>query len=320
MLFRSTGSPFETTPSRWEVRTDNKGLQGDHFAVNVYSTYSYVTYTYTATSEWLRSPVMLLDSTSVLKFDLARTSKNGTGTPSLTSWSSQNDDRFYVVVSTDGGLTWDRDNAISWGNNSPYGIAESFNYSFSAISTTGTSYMIDMSRYAGKEVVIGFHAESTIEDYDLDLHLGNISMTNLPKGVVNDQVCENNSYSANGFNISRLDIAEAGNYTFSRITSSKDSMIILHLTVVPNKVTTIHATICQGDTYSENGFNEKMSGLYTLNLNSEVGCDSIVELYLMVMSDTLFTEERTLCSNELPYVWNGQTLTSAGVYNTGVAS
>ena len=63
-----------------------------------------------------------------------------------------------------------------------------------------------------------------------------------------------------------------------------------------------------------------MSGLYTLNLNSEVGCDSIVELYLMVMSDTLFTEERTLCSNELPYVWNGQTLTSAGVYNTGVAS
>ena len=315
-----TSVPFSETPSRWEVRNNGNGIVGSHFVVNVYSGYNNQTYSPINTEEWLMSPVVSIDSTTMLSFTLARTAKNGAGTPSMTGWWNQYDDRFYVIISTDGGISWDADNAVVWGNNNPYMGGGNFNYSFTAISTTGTNYTIDLSRYAGNDVIVGFYAESTQEDYDLDLHVGNIMMVNLPKLNVSASICQGNSYSGNGFNIPASSNEEVGKYSYTRTTAAADTVVILSLEVLPNSVTSFQATICQGDVYAANGFNETMSGLYHQYLTSAIGCDSIVELYLMVMSDTTFLEERTICASELPYSWNGQTLTAAGTHTAGVPS
>ena len=63
-----------------------------------------------------------------------------------------------------------------------------------------------------------------------------------------------------------------------------------------------------------------MSGICRRNLNTQAGCDSVVELFLMVMSDTLYTDSKTICEGETPYLWNGQSITASGVYNATVNS
>ena len=54
----------------------------------------------------------------------------------------------------------------------------------------------------------------------------------------------------------------------------------------------ISATICEGQTYTENGFNVSEAGVYTQNLTSVNGCDSIVTLTLNV--NPIFNTELTL--------------------------
>ena len=48
--------------------------------------------------------------------------------------------------------------------------------------------------------------------------------------------------------------------------------------------TYIHATITNGETYSDYGFNESGAGTYTQTLQTADGCDSIITLYLQVTS------------------------------------
>ena len=61
-----------------------------------------------------------------------------------------------------------------------------------------------------------------------------------------------------------------------------DSIITLNLIVNPTYNQTITASICQGDTYSLNGFNENTAGLHTQNLQTINGCDSMITLNLIV--------------------------------------
>lgn len=61
-----------------------------------------------------------------------------------------------------------------------------------------------------------------------------------------------------------------------------DSLVTLHLTIGHATHDTIAATIQQGETYGDNGFNESEPGIYTLNYLSQEGCDSTVTLVLSV--------------------------------------
>lgn len=91
-------------------------------------------------------------------------------------------------------------------------------------------------------------------------------------------VCQGEAYSLNGFN---ADLT--GNYIQSLNTvNGCDSTVKLSLIVNPIKRTTILSSICQGETYSLNGFNADKSGTYIQNLQTTDGCDSIVQLTLEV--------------------------------------
>ncbi|AWV98365.1 Kelch repeat-containing protein [Arcticibacterium luteifluviistationis] len=76
---------------------------------------------------------------------------------------------------------------------------------------------------------------------------------------------------------------------------------------------TTDSTICSGALpYTWNGLIFTGAGSKTASLNSYFGCDSSATLNLSI-ADTIRTlVDKTVCENNLPYVWNGFTFTEAG--------
>ena len=137
----------------------------------------------------------------------------------------------------------------------------------------------------------------------------NLSIEEPQQANLNMAICEGSTYSENGFNVD-----EAGVYIRSLQTvSGCDSIITLTLSVNPVANTTLSAAICEGATYTENGFNVSEAGTYTQNLQTVNGCDSIVTLTLTVnpVASTTFTA--AICE-ETTYTENGFNASEAGTY------
>lgn len=126
--------------------------------------------------------------------------------------------------------------------------------------------------------------------------------------TLDENICEGEIYSEYGFSEN-----STGTYIQSyRNIYNCDSVITLNLTVNPNYEYTISAEICQGETYTENGFNENETGLYTRHLTSSTGCDSIVHLDLLVnptYNDTIYS---SLCG--MPYEDDNFYQEESGIY------
>ena len=138
-----------------------------------------------------------------------------------------------------------------------------------------------------------------------------LDLTVTPKydTVIYDTICNGEFYNKNGFYYKSM----TGLYTDSLKTIfGCDSVVTLNLTVNPSYDTTIFANICEGETYSENGFNANYTGEFIQNLSTINGCDSIVRLQLMVnpIKYTSFT----------PYSCHGETYNQHGFYadSTGI--
>ena len=121
---------------------------------------------------WLVTPPILLERNSFLDFDVSFTSyrspNRATGTRA--------DDKFIVIVSDNGGATWERKNATIWSNDS------TGDYVLNDITNGVNHFQIDLSKYSGV-VKIAFYVESTVADNgNNDLYLDNIEV----KSIVND--------------------------------------------------------------------------------------------------------------------------------------
>ena len=91
-------------------------------------------------------------------------------------------------------------------------------------------------------------------------------------------ICEGDTFQEDGFNASA-----SGTYTQNlQNRFGCDSIVILNLIVALKDTVPIFDTICDGETYSQSGFNVSKSGIYTQNLQNRFGCDSLVELNLTV--------------------------------------
>ena len=75
----------------------------------------------------------------------------------------------------------------------------------------------------------------------------------------------------------------------------------------------ITAAICEGTAYTENGFNVSEAGVYTQNLQTINGCDSVVTLTLTVNPVYSFTIDATINQGET-YHGNGFEVSEAGTY------
>ena len=138
----------------------------------------------------------------------------------------------------------------------------------------------------------------------LTLTVNPVESTNLSAAI-----CEGSVYTENGFNIS-----EAGTYTQNLQTiNGCDSIVTLTLTVNPVANTTLSAAICEGSTYTENGFNVSEPGTYTQNLQSVNGCDSVVTLTLTVNPTYNITIDASINDGET-YEENGFSESEAGTY------
>ena len=138
----------------------------------------------------------------------------------------------------------------------------------------------------------------------LNLTVNPIESTNLTAAI-----CEGTSYTENGFNVS-----EAGTYTQNLQTiNGCDSIVTLTLSVNPVANTTLSAAICEGTTYTENGFNVSEAGTYTQNLQTINGCDSIVTLTLSVNPVESTTLSAAICEGTT-YTENGFNVSEAGTY------
>lgn len=122
-------------------------------------------------------------------------------------------------------------------------------------------------------------------------------------------ICEGTSYTENGFNVS-----EAGTYTqVLQSTSGCDSVVTLTLSVNPIQNTALSASICQGEVYTENGFDVSEAGVYTRVLQSASGCDSVVTLTLSVNPVYSTVVDATINEGET-YTENGFNASEAGTY------
>lgn len=79
------------------------------------------------------------------------------------------------------------------------------------------------------------------------------------------------------------------------------------------EITELSATICGGETYTENGFNASETGVYRKTFQSIEGCDSIVSLSLTVNPAYNYTITATINAGET-YTENGFNESEAGTY------
>lgn len=105
-------------------------------------------------------------------------------------------------------------------------------------------------------------------------------------------ICEGESIEFAG-----MKLTQEGPYNQEIIAS--DGSVHTHqlvLTVEKPHNTIINATVCEGETYTENGFHESQAGTYHLYLRSVNGCDSTVTLNLAICQPESKTIEDGICA------------------------
>jgi len=118
------------------------------------------------TKHWLVTPEFDLGDGSTpyqIQFDLALMSYNTSNPPS----TSGVDDKFAVVISLDGGVSWSSANTVRLWDNA--GSA----YVYNEISNLGQRVVIPLTNYSGL-VKIGFYGESTVNNANNDLMINNL--------------------------------------------------------------------------------------------------------------------------------------------------
>lgn len=286
---------FATTSSGWSKTAKDTVINADHIRGEIWST----SFRY-----WLVSPAIdLSDNVGdgvMLNVDLGLT-------PFSSYYRGQrdsgDDDRFMIVVSEDGGLTWDLANATIWDNVDAH-HAQGISYSYNDVPEHAETYRIDLTNYTGKSIALGFYGESTVSNADNYFHFGNIRVNAIPATQVYDSICNGYDYAGYGFSVSFEDY-QLGENIYSHITPAidslhTDSVTTLHLFVKPTAKYVFNDTICAGEAYMKNGFEimNPNSGNYSLHMPGANGCDSVVTLSLYVIPRVTETVEVRLCKGE----------------------
>ena len=147
------------------VSSNNWGSYSNY----VFDSHAAIELYYNDRKDWLVSPQIDLGDGSIaydLKFDLA-----------FTYWNSAADaynvgnQKFAVAISTDGGQTWDLENAMIWDSTST--TQEGF--FINDISASGQRVVMDLSEYTGN-IVVGFYGEQLVSGGDNRIHIDNFQV------------------------------------------------------------------------------------------------------------------------------------------------
>src|SRR6185436_19350352 len=113
-----------------------------------------------------------------------------------------------------------------------------------------------------------------------------------------------------------ISVTGNGDYPYTTASSGGcDSTTTLHVTVVNTISITKDTTLCSNKTpFTWNGISVTGNGNYPYTTASSGGCDSTTTLHVTVVNTISITRDTTVCSNAIPFVWNGQNVTGAGTY------
>lgn len=125
-------------------------------------------------------------------------------------------------------------------------------------------------------------------------------------------ICEGKPYISDAFPEGLTESSTYRSEVPLKTTDGCDSIVILTLTVA-NPRLEINDTICQGDKYPFAGRELTEQGVYYDTVPTPYGCDSITTLILSV-AQTSFEDSKMVCEKDVPYMWEGQTLTATGRY------
>lgn len=153
----ATGATLPTgTTSAWTNQTGFGATGNTTAKVNLYTT---------GKAEWIVSPKFLATSSTVLTFDAGLT--DFASTSADPAGMTGTDDFVEVRISTDCGQTFARIPTFA-----------QFNANNQPTNGSLRNYSIDLSPYAGQQIILGFFAsEGTVDDTpDYDFHLDNISV------------------------------------------------------------------------------------------------------------------------------------------------
>lgn len=155
-------STLTVTTGGW-IQDDWRNVAGTDKAArdNIFSTGHY---------NWLVTPAFELVTDMQLEFDLSLNAYGTSNAPALTG----TDDKFAVVISTDGGITWSSANTLRLWDNA--GSA----YVYNNINPAGERVILDLSAYTRSTVKIGFYGESTLSNADNDLMINNLVIQEPP--------------------------------------------------------------------------------------------------------------------------------------------
>ena len=149
----NNSATLASATNSWSVGTGNGVLDGNHAYANIYSNYQ----------RWLVTPTILLPASAKMTFDVAYTAYSGT---SAAPAQNGDDDKFVVLISTDGMATWtilrQWDNAGS-------------TFVLNDLTPAGENVSIALGDYAGQSVNVAFYAESTVNNADNNLHIDNVT-------------------------------------------------------------------------------------------------------------------------------------------------
>lgn len=121
---------------------------------------------------WIVSPTIVMETGYQLTFDLALTKAAGS-TPTAVTPGEQNDDKFIVFITGDGGENWNP--ILTWTNSGE-------GQTYDQIKPGGQFVKYDLSDYAGQPIQIAFYGESTDADSQSSnyLHIANFKIAEIP--------------------------------------------------------------------------------------------------------------------------------------------
>ena len=156
------GTALASATYGWSFGTGN-GVFDSHARVNIYGN---------SCNRWLVLPTLVMEDNVQLTFDMALTVYSSGSNASPTP-GNQADDRFIVLITTDGGTTWEI--LREWNN-----TGSEYVYDEITNAATGQTVAIDLSSYAGQNIAVAFYGESTETGGDNNLHIDNVSIDFIP--------------------------------------------------------------------------------------------------------------------------------------------
>ena len=178
-------------------------------------------------------------------------------------------------------------------------------------------YIFNGADYPLGETILQYHVNLSSESGCDILRILHLTVVPTYNDTIEDKTCLGTGYFQNGFVVPEENTTTAGTFYYTNIRQSHypylcDSIVTLKLTVNPQKIVTIYAGICEGETYSENGFNVSTQGTYTRYGTSAEGCDSTTILIL----DVYHAGENRIIDAE---ICEGNVYQANGFYVNGTA-